>query len=588
MVLAKLRSLHPYLIGIIIGTLLVATALSVAVVAHAHPTRTTLAAQATATAEAPISPTGAYANLAASHPIGSDFADYYQKNNGSVWLGNAISPEMPDHQRLVQLFEGGMLRMALGDHSGVAREPIVQDLIGQASALPLGDATASLTYAALMPSAQGPNLVPAPWWWDATKDPTVAGIFLAQTIRQGVAYGYYIPAAFVPLLQKIGNWQGLIGSVITQALDGTFTVNGATHHYSLVGFTHTVLWYDRDAPGTPVVHTQHVGNDYVLMNGFPQVAPPKGRAAWTLGAPMAIYGSASGGEVAHFLTPFSVALAGDGKWVGHDLWLHIRWTNFLKARDGWVNADRLTLTRPANLGMQMASLDALSAQAQATANAYGDYVSFSVYDPATEHYYVYNPYETLEMASMFKVPILVTLLHNIEHEGRDLTGDEQADTAAMIEVSDNDAEGRMYDDAGGYDGVAGYINAIGITDMQINTGGIGSTLMSSLSSVRLIEMLRTGKLLNAAHTQYALSLMANVVSYQRAGVCDTAPSGASCAMKIGYGPAINGFLMDAMGTVTYQGHAYDMAIYSIYNGDFGSGANNIDNVCRQAVAALVG
>ncbi len=146
----------------------------------------------------------------------------------------------------------------------------------------------------------------------------------------------------------------------------------------------------------------------------------------------------------------------------------------------------------------------------------------------------------------------------------------------------------MYDDAGGYDSITNYMRAIGISDMQINTSGIGSTLLSSLSSVRLIEMLRAGKLLNTSHTQYALNLMTNVVSYQRVGVCDTAPPGASCSMKIGYGLAINGFLMDAMGTVTYKGHAYDMAIYSAHDNDFGTGAGIVDNVCRQAVAALVG
>ena len=587
MLAAKIRTLHSWLIGAIIGTLLAAIVLSVAVVVSAQPRQQRSTAQKITMPEATPSPTLAYTNLAANHPIGGDFATYYQKNNGAVWLGNAISPELPDQQSIVQIFEGGLLRVGPDTQNQVVSDPLVQQLIVQGAMLPLGDSSASLSYAALASTAQYSELVPAPWWWDATKDPLVVGIFLAQTMRQGVAYGYYIPANFVPLLQKIGEWQNVIGSVLTQALNGTYSLNDVIHHYILLGFTHAVLWYDSDAQGTPMIHTQHVGNDYVAMHGFPAVVPMLGQVAWTLGSPMAINGSANGGgEVAHFLTPFSVQLAGDGKWVGHDLWLHIRWVNFLKARNGWVNADQLMLSRPANAGMQIAALDALSAQTQAAAETQGSNVTMSIYDPATDHYYVYNPNRLLEMASMFKIPILVTLLHNIEQEGRELTDAEQADLAAMIEVSDNDAEGRMYDDSGGYDSITNYMHTIGITDIQINTSGIGSTLLSPLSSVRLIEMLRSGKVLNAQHTQYALNLMANVVPSQRIGVCDTAPSGASCAMKIGYGPALNGFLMDSMGTVTYQGHVYDIAIYSAFNTDFGTGAAIIDTICSNAVAAM--
>ncbi|MBA3826490.1 MAG: hypothetical protein H0X24_21635, partial [Ktedonobacterales bacterium] len=446
MLLAKFRALHPYAIGVLIGIFLVASALSVAVVAHARPMSQRVVAPPTATATVSLVPTATTAQLVAKHPVGADFAAFYQHSNGSVWLGNAISPELPQQQSIVQFFEGGMLRVGPETNNAVVPVALTQQLLQQVAALPLVDGSAALTYAALVPKSQAAALSPAPWWWDATKDPVDVGIFLAQTMRQGVVYGYYIPAMFVPLLQKLGNWQSLLGSVLTPALDGTFTRDGANHHYTLVGFANAVLWVDRDTPGTPIVHTQRVGNDFVTVNGFSQVAPANGRAAWTLGAPMAINGSPNGGgEVAHFLTPFSVQLAGDGKWVGHDLWLHIRWVNFAKTRDGWVNADQLALTQPANLGMQLAALDALSPQAQAAANAHGTNVTMSIYDPATGHYYVYNPNEELEMASMFKVPILVTLLHNAEHEGRELNGDERQDTTSMIEVSDNDAEGRMYD-----------------------------------------------------------------------------------------------------------------------------------------------
>ena len=582
------KSWHPFLIGVIIGVVLVGSVASLALIARAHTSAHTAVVVAPTATDLPTTlPPPGDTNLAAPHPIGTDFAAFYQKNNGALWLGQPISPELPDGQSVEQFFESGLLRWGPDTNNQVVTEPLTQQLTNQGAALALVASDGTLTYAALRQVVDTNPLAPAPWWWDATKDPLVAGLFLAQTVQKGVAYGYYIPATFVPMLQKLGNWQTLLGLPIAQGQTATITVRGALHHVVVLPFARGVLWYDRDATGTPAIQRQHIGNDYLAINGWPTLVAPTARPAWTLGAPQAIMsGPANGNVTTTFLTPFTVQLVGDSKWVGHDLWLHIRWVNFQKSRDGWANADQISSARPSNAGMQMATLDALSPAALAAAQNYGSNVTFSIYDPATNHYYVYNPYEQLEMASMFKIPILVTLLHEIEQEGRGLTSDEQADTTSMIEVSDNDAEGRMYDDAGGYDAITSYINAIGIDDMQINTGGIGSTVMSSLSSVRLIEMLRSGKLLNQRDTQYALNLMANVVSYQRAGVCDTAPSGASCSMKIGYGPAINGFLMDAMGTVTYKGHVYDMAIYSDFDNDFGTGAGVVDNVCSQAVAAM--
>jgi hypothetical protein len=528
-----------------------------------------------------------HAGLAVPQAAGVDLAAFAAQPQAAAWLGRAISPELVDGDGEQQVFVNGIV---VRTGTQIAPQPIVAQMIAHGAAVPLGPPASPLTYAALAPAAAPAAQVPAPWWWDAGQDPTVAGIFIAQTLGSATALGHYIPAPFVPYLLRLGDWQQWLGAPATEVQDVVVPFSDGAHHLAIQAYANGVLWYDRSAPGTPVIHAQPVGEDDLAVFGLPALTIPADRAAWTLPAPLTILAQPnSQNGVATFETPFSVMLAGDDKWVGHSLWYHILWRNMLETRDGWVPAAQLALERPAHLGMQLADLDALSPQLLADASAYGANVTMAIYDPTTQHYYAYNPYEGLEMASMFKVPILVTLLHEVEQEGRGLTSDEVAEATAMIEVSDNVAEATLYDEDGGYDGVTSYINSLGIDDIYINTSGIGSTLLSPVSAVRLMEDIRAERILTPQDCQFVLNLMAHVVSYQQVGVAQTAPPGATWAMKIGYGPGMDTlWLMDSMGTVTYKGHAYDLAILSRDWQDFASGAYLVNHLCSEAVQALTG
>ncbi len=559
-----------------------------AFVAASHHTKHPLAFAPTPTALPTRLPS--FPNLGAIHPTGSDFADYYAGTHGANWLGQALTPELADAGGMQQVFTYGIIQRGSAANAPAVAQPIAETLIAHGAAIPIADSSSDVTYATLFPASVPAARVTAPWWWQPTANPAEDGIFTAEETRNNVAYGHYIPATFVPYLQSLGNWQQILGATLTEVQTAHITVNGSLHRFSVLAFANGVLWYDRDADGAPAIHEQPVGKDALAMFGYPHVQIAAGRGAWTLPSPMTV-ASAPGKQdtIATFLTPFSVHMAGDAKWLGNTLWYHIRWKNLMELRDGWVNADQLAFDKPRNAGMQLAALNALSPQLQADASAYGANVTMAIYDPESDHYYVYNPYEGLEMASMFKVPIIVTLMHDIEVQGRDLTSDEAAEATSMIEVSDNIAEVELYDDAGGYWGVTNYLNSIGITDLDINTGGIGSTLLSPLSTVRLMEMIRAHRILTPAHCDYILNLMANVVPSQQVGVAATAPPGASWAMKIGYGPGMDTlWLMDSMGTVTYKGHSYDLAIYSRDSQDFASGAYIVNHLCSEAVQALVG
>lgn len=572
-------------VGIIV-LVIVCTSTATLVIAPRMTHRTTTAARPTPTLT-PIplvAPT--HTNLATPQSACSDLAAYLAQPHIAAWLDQAISPELVQEDGEEQYFTFGVIRR---HGSTVAPVAVVSMLIDADAAIPLGPATSGLTYAALAPDTGAASQTPPPWWWDPDTDARIDGIFIAESTQGSQNIGYLIPAQFVPFLQSLGNWQRLLGDPITAVQATTAEIAGTSHTIAIQAFANGVLWYDRTAPGTPVIHLQPVGRDDLAMFGYPTITAPANRPAWTTTALTVASGPNATTGVATFLTPFSVLLAGDVRWMGHALWYHIRWRNVVELRDGWVPSTQLALEKPKNLGQQIAELDALSPQLWADASAYGGNVTMALYDPQSQHSYVYNPYEGLEMASMFKVPILVTLLHTAEVQGRSLTPDEQAEAASMIEVSDNTAEVTLYNDAGGYWGVTNYLASIGITDLYINTTGIGSTLLSPLSAARLMEDLRAARILTPADCRYALSLMAQVVSYQQVGVADSAPPGAKWAMKIGYGPGMDTlWLMDSMGTVTYKGYSYDLAIFSRDSQDFASGAWLVDHLCNEAVQALVG
>jgi hypothetical protein len=528
--------------------------------------------------------------ITTTHPVGSDFSAFYQQEHGATWLGEALTQELAQGRGEEQIFEGGVMLRSGAAETTVQPVATVTMLATKGAEIPLVDPTGDLSYATLTAVLGNADEQPAPWWWNTGQDPRLVGLFVPKDTHINATVGYYIPATFVPFLQGIGNWQLALGSPLSQAQSDVILVGGYRHHISVMPFERGILWYDSDVSPV-VVHARTVGEDFVQAFGIPSIAIPANRPAWTATGPLSVAAAAGGAgtPVASFLTPFSIMLAGDATWIGNQLWYHIRWTNLLEQRDGWISADQIAFTKPAGAGTQLAELDALSPQLQNNISIYGDNITMAIYDPGTGHYYAYYPYEGLEMASTFKVVILTTLLHETEQQGRSLTDEEQQEAAAMIEVSDNVAEGALYDDAGDYWPITNYMNSIGIDDIAINTDGIGSTLLSPLSAVKLMEDLRTASILTRADSNYILGLMSQVVSFQQVGVADTAPPGATWSMKIGYGPGMDSlWLMVSIGTVTYKGHAYDMAIFSRDWSDFDPGASVVDTLCSEAVQALTG
>ncbi len=286
-----------------------------------------------------------YQPITKTHPVGSDFSAFYQQEHGATWLGDAVTPELAQGPGEEQIFTGGILQRGGAEGNTVQPQAAVSLMATKGVEIPLVDPTGDLTYATLAAVIGSANEQPAPWWWNATQDPRVVGLFVPERARLGGTVGYYIPAAFVPFLQTIGNWQAALGSPLAQVQSDIILMNGYRQHISVMPFERGILWYDRDA-ATVTMHSRPVGEDFLQAFGIPGVAIPVNRPVWTATGPLSVYSEAGGAgtPIASFLTPFSIMLAGDSTWISGQLWYHIRWTNMLKQRDGWLPAGDLAFT----------------------------------------------------------------------------------------------------------------------------------------------------------------------------------------------------------------------------------------------------
>ncbi len=536
-----------------------------------------------------VTPNPTYAAQAGDDAVGFDFAPYYSTHAGATLLGQALTPEMPVAGGLTQMYAGGVLFRSLTAGIAIAPQPVVSQLIDTGATEPIVPGGA-LTYADLFALTGSAALTPAPWWWSASAEPATAGIFVPEGARQGVTIGHYIPADFAAFVARIPAWQSVLGEPITEPLMESVTVSGVTRNVVAQAFERAVM-SGTVSPGERLagVSLRSVGRDWLAIFGRPALSVASGTPARVVAPGTTLLAAAGGGgAIATFDTPFAVTLLA-AAWQGSALWYHVAWQNLLEQRDGWLPGTSVAFSAASGHTPEIAAVDALSPQLVAYVNGLGDNVALAVYVPDEHRYYEYNANLALETASVIKVPMLVTLLGQAEAQHRALTTAEQSEAAQMIDYSDNYAAQSIYDEVGEDAGIEEYMDAIGVKGVWVNPDGWGSSTMSPLTSIALLEDLRAGSILTPADCQYVLSLMASVVSFERMGLGDTAPPGATVALKDGYGPEENKLdVMVTIGIVTYQGHAYDVAVYTRDEQTIDQGTAYVNAICADIAQALTG
>jgi beta-lactamase class A len=292
---------------------------------------------------------------------------------------------------------------------------------------------------------------------------------------------------------------------------------------------------------------------------------------------------------AHVGKAFPLELTSRQRAVGVDLWVEARWETPGRIGTAWVPLAAVARTDPQRT--PAASLDALDADLYRYLRSFGTRVGVEVWDRTRGMIYTHNAGRQYLVASSIKVELLCAFLAKLEKAGREPTTRERSLLAAMIKRSDNNAAGYFYDALGEAPGVTAYMKRIGVSGLIASPAwrGWGWSTITPAAQVRVFDLLRQGKLLNAKHTKYALGLLRTVIPEHRTGVGTTAPKGADVAMKVGWvtGPD-DRWVMNSSGIVTYEGVTYVIAVYTDRNATLEEGVEIVERACGAIAEALLG
>ena len=298
---------------------------------------------------------------------------------------------------------------------------------------------------------------------------------------------------------------------------------------------------------------------------------------------MVVYAKASDDAVAqvHLGANFPLTLTLQFATVDGKVLDEASWETPGRHGTGWLPAAALTTIQPT--GIANASFDALDT---ALADYLADYktrVGVELYDVTRGVTYTYNADRPYLVASSMKVPIMLTLLTQLEAKGRGPNATERSLLTTMIENSRNAYASALYIEIGYQAGINAFMKKVGISGLTPQTPAIGwgwSTITPA-AMVALLERLHAGTVLNATDRALAFKLMEHIQADQRVGVGDSSPAGATIALKDGWveGPD-DLYVMNSSGIVTLGSETYIVAAYTMDDKSFAEGFAIVRHICK--------
>ena len=548
------------------------------------------------------------------------FANYYTSHHGISSLGTAVTVAFSTNQGWIQFFEYGALLLppSQSNHSkavndtlatliasgikdsatGTVRLPLLQTLLTIGSRVPVSDNGGSFTYVDLRKATAPELMVPAPTVPTAPTSTTSTasqGVFVKGGTRAGMAVGHVVPRSIWNYITRVDispdGWQADFGAPLTEALAFSMTEDGHVHHMLVQSFLRDGLILDqdsKDASGQPLIERLATGVAYLRTVGPPAVAVHAQQTIWVQDDTTLLATAGTGSVIAHPEENFPLTLLGDTTWNMQTLWYHVQWGVPKQRQTGWIAANATTFSSPGNTPGR-ASIDTLSSDLASYLESIGQDVDAVVYDVTHQQYYTYNENAQFIMGSSMKVPIMLTFFDMIERQGREPTAREMLLLTTMIENSNNDSASALYyGEIGGAQGVARYLQSIHITDLQPNPNAWGYSLVTPQAMVKLLTDLYEGTILTANHRQMAFYWMEHIESDQQVGVGDTAPGGATVAMKDGWLPGPDDlWAMNSSGIVTQGQETYIISVYTHEQASLGDGQAIARRVCRTVAQLLL-
>lgn len=202
-------------------------------------------------------------------------------------------------------------------------------------------------------------------------------------------------------------------------------------------------------------------------------------------------------------------------------------------------------------------------------------------------------------ASVVKVDILATLLHQSEGSGQPLSAGQQSLATSMIEESDNDSATALWEDAGGAAGLAAFNSLIGMSGTTPSAcvecpdfpwPGWGLTTTTAQDQLTLLRtIVEPSPYLDTEDQGYIQGLMENVTPSEQWGVDGGVPAGVTVALKNGWLPlndADTDWQINSIGWINGMGRDYLLTVLTTGNPTEQYGIDTIDQISTLVWSAL--
>ena len=216
-------------------------------------------------------------------------------------------------------------------------------------------------------------------------------------------------------------------------------------------------------------------------------------------------------------------------------------------------------------------------------------ITAAAYDADSRTLYLYHPGVAEATASIMKVDILATLLHQTQDAGNGLNSAQNALAQEMIEDSDNDDAQDLWDEEGGSTAVSDFDADVGMDATSPNTAGYwGLSTTTARDQVDLLRhVLLPNHLLDGASRAYESNLMHNITPSQAWGVSAGIGAGAHVALKNGWLPlAGSDWQVNSIGAVVGSGRHYLLAVLTTGDPTEGYGIRTISHISSVAWHSL--
>ena len=214
-------------------------------------------------------------------------------------------------------------------------------------------------------------------------------------------------------------------------------------------------------------------------------------------------------------------------------------------------------------------------------------VSVAVYSKKNNRIYQTNNSKrtTYPSASIIKADFLVELLHQKHKAGQSLDVNEQAVIQKMMEHSDNDAATNVYNQIGGYSGLARYFSNVGMDGSVALTTGWALTATTPLDQIKTLKIIfYQSNYISDTSRSYIEYLMGHVAEDQNWGI--SVGSKHFC-LKNGWKQMPNDkWIINSMGQIGTGQNSCTIAIMSTGNKTEQSGEKLVEDLTKAVSSEL--